>query len=232
VTSEQTLPADPAAEHRRYQAELATVVVPAHDAEAMVAEFVEKAAKAFAKLGCASELVYVDDGSTDPTAERLEQSARDDPRVRLIRQRRRLGLTEALKRGFREARGDVIVFLPADLESNPEVDIPIMLDELADGYDVVAGWRQGRRDNKHFASRLTNLTCRWLFGLNLHDMNWIKAFRREVTGSLSLRSQWHRYMLVMAQAEGFRIGEVPVRYKAGAAGRSKFPLSRLPTSSM
>jgi glycosyltransferase involved in cell wall biosynthesis len=212
------------------EGQLVSVVVPAHNEEATVARFVDKTAKAFAQLGYAWELVYVDDGSTDHTAERVLEAARDEPRVRLIRQRRNLGLTEALNRGFREAYGDVIVFLPADLESDPEVDIPIMLDKLAEGYDVVAGWRQGRRDGKRFASRMANLTCRWLFGLDVHDMNWIKAFRREVTDSLALRSQWHRYMLVMAQSEGFRIGEVPVPYKARESGRSKFGFSRLPIS--
>jgi glycosyltransferase involved in cell wall biosynthesis len=212
------------------EGQLVSVVVPAHNEEATVARFVDKTAKAFAQLGHAWELVYVDDGSTDHTAERVLEAARDEPRVRLIRQRRNLGLTEALNRGFREARGDVIVFLPADLESDPEVDIPIMLDKLAEGYDVVAGWRRGRRDGKRFASRLANLTCRWLFGLDVHDMNWIKAFRREVTDSLALRSQWHRYMLVMAHSEGFRIGEVPVPYKARESGRSKFGFSRLPIS--
>jgi glycosyltransferase involved in cell wall biosynthesis len=212
------------------EGQLVSVVVPAHNEEATVARFVDKTAKAFAQLGYAWELVYVDDGSTDHTAERVLEAARDEPRVRLVRQRRNLGLTEALNRGFREAHGDVIVFLPADLESDPEVDIPIMLDKLAEGYDVVAGWRQGRRDGKRFASRLANLTCRWLFGLDVHDMNWIKAFRREVTDSLALRSQWHRYMLVMAQSEGFRIGEVPVPYKARESGRSKFGFSRLPIS--
>ncbi|HZD70590.1 MAG TPA: glycosyltransferase family 2 protein [Actinomycetes bacterium] len=210
--------------------QLVSVIVPAHNEEATVAKFVGKTAKAFAQLGGAWELVYVDDGSTDRTAERVEESAREEPRVRLVRQRRNLGLSEALNRGFQEARGDVIVFLPADLESDPEVDIPILLDKLAEGYDVVAGWRQGRRDGRRFASRLANLTCRWLFGLNVHDMNWIKAFRREVTESLALRSQWHRYMLVMAQSEGFRIGEAPVPYKAREFGRSKFGFSRLPIS--
>jgi glycosyltransferase involved in cell wall biosynthesis len=209
---------------------LVSVVVPAHDEEATVAKFVDKTAKGFAQLGCAWELLYVDDGSTDRTAEMVAEAAVEEPRVRLVRQRRNLGLTEALNRGFREARGDVIVFLPADLESDPEVDIPILLGKLSAGYDVVAGWRQGRRDGKRFASRLANLTCRWLFGLDVHDMNWIKAFRREVTDTLALRSQWHRYVLVLAQNEGFRIGEVQVPYTPRAAGRSKFGFSRLPIS--
>lgn len=212
--------------------QLVSVVVPAHNEEATVGVFVERTAKAFAQLGRPWELLYVDDGSTDGTAAAVETAATSEPRVRMVRQRRNLGLTEALNRGFREARGDVIVFLPADLESDPQVDIPLLLGKLDEGYDVVAGWRQGRRDGKRFASRLANFTCRVMFGLDVHDMNWIKAFRREVTDALALRSSWHRYILVMAQNEGFRISEVKVSYKARAAGRSKFGFSRLPVSFM
>lgn len=212
--------------------QLVSVVVPAHNEEATVGVFVERTAKAFAQLGRPWELLYVDDGSTDGTAAAVETAATSEPRVRMVRQRRNLGLTEALNRGFREARGEVIVFLPADLESDPQVDIPLLLGKLDEGYDVVAGWRQGRRDGKRFASRLANFTCRVMFGLDVHDMNWIKAFRREVTDALALRSSWHRYILVMAQNEGFRIGEVKVPYKARAVGRSKFGFSRLPVSFM
>jgi glycosyltransferase involved in cell wall biosynthesis len=209
---------------------LVSVVVPAHNEETTVGVFVERTAKAFAQIGRPWELVYVDDGSTDDTAAMVAAIAAVEPRVRLVRQRRNLGLTEALNRGFREARGDVIVFLPADLESDPQVDIPLLLDKLDQGYDVVAGWRQGRRDGKRFASRLANVVCRALFGLDVHDLNWIKAFRREVTDALALRSSWHRYILVMAQNEGFRIGEVKVSYQARQTGRSKFGFSRLPVS--
>jgi glycosyltransferase involved in cell wall biosynthesis len=211
---------------------LVSLVVPAHNEASTVAAFVEKTAKSFADLGRAWELVYVDDGSTDGTAAAVEAVAAREPRVRLVRQRRRLGLTEALNRGFREARGDTIVFLPADLESDPEVDVPLLLGKLDQGYDVVSGWRQGRRDGKRMASRVANSACRLLFGLEVHDLNWIKAFRREVTDGLSLRSQWHRYILVMAHNEGFRIGEVKVPYQPRASGRSKFGLGRLPVSAV
>jgi glycosyltransferase involved in cell wall biosynthesis len=211
---------------------LVSLVVPAHNEAATVAAFVERTAKAFADLGRPWELVYVDDGSTDGTAAEVERVAAGERRVRLVRQRRRLGLTEALNRGFRAAGGELIVFLPADLESDPETDVPLLLGKLDEGYDVVSGWRQGRRDGKRHASRLANWACRLLFGLDVHDLNWIKAFRREVTDGLALRSQWHRYILVMAHHEGYRIGEVRVPYHARSSGRSKFGLGRLPVSAI
>src|SRR4029453_15165900 len=100
---------------------LVSVVVPAHNEAASVPVLVEKTAKAFAGLGRRWELVYVDDGSSDNTAAAVAAEAAGEPRGRLVRQRRRLGLTEALNRGFRDARGELLVFLPADLESDPEV---------------------------------------------------------------------------------------------------------------
>src|SRR4029453_15196695 len=127
---------------------LVSVVVPAHNEAASVPVLVGKTAKAFAGLGRPRELVFVDAGAGAPPAPAVEAEAAAEPRVRLVRQRRRLGLTEALNRGFREARGEIIVFLPADLESDPEVERPLLPGRLDQGYDVVAGWRQGRRDGK------------------------------------------------------------------------------------
>ena len=216
--------------HEEHDGRLVSVVVPAHNEAATVATFVERTAKAFAELGRPWELVYVDDGSTDGTAAAIRRAATREPRVHLVSQRRNLGLTEALNRGFRAAAGDLIVFLPADLESDPAVDIPLLLGKLDEGFDVVSGWRQGRRDGKRLASRLANVTCRLMFGLDVHDMNWIKAFRREVTDGFAMRSSWHRYMLVLALDEGWRIGEVKVPYQPRQSGRSKFGFSRLPVS--
>src|SRR4030095_4526309 len=141
---------------------LVSVVVPANNEEATVPAFVERTAKAFAGLGRRWELVYVDDGSSDNTAAAVAAEAGVGPGVRVVRHHRRLGLTEALNRGFRDARGELIVFLPADLESDPEVDVPLLLRQLDEGYDVAAGWRQGRRDGKRLASRVANVACRWL----------------------------------------------------------------------
>lgn len=208
-----------------------SVLIPARDEVGTLAEVVEKVGRAFAACDLAGELVLVNDGSTDGTGQLADELAARTPFLRVLHHRRPLGLTAALRTGFRAVRGDVIVFLPADLESDPETDIPLLLDKLTEGYDVVAGWRQGRRERKVFASGVYNRVSRLLFGLRVHDMNWIKAFRREVITSLPpLRSDWHRFLLHLAAAQGFRIGEVPTTYHPRRAGRSKFGLMRLPVS--
>jgi glycosyltransferase involved in cell wall biosynthesis len=207
-----------------------SVLVPARNEEGNIGQVIEKTARMFASRGLQGEVVVVNDGSTDGTLAEVQASARKYPFVKVFSHRRNLGLTEALRTGFRNCCGEVIVFIPGDMESDPEEDIPRLLDKMAEGYDVVAGWRQGRQDGKVFASRIYNLVSGWLFGVRAHDMNWIKAMRREVVDNLYLRSDWHRFILMIAASEGYRIGEVPTGYQARQKGRSKYGIERIPIS--
>lgn len=213
---------------------LVSVLIPARNEVENIPTLLAKVAagiEALKRRGYAGELVLIDDGSTDGTGQLASSLQGQYPFLRLISHRRNQGLTAALRTGFRHVRGDVIIFLPADLESDPEEDIPKLLDRLNEGYDVVAGWRQGRNDGKVFASGIYNVVSRWLFDIHIHDMNWIKAFRREVIESLPpLRSDWHRFLLHIAAYQGFRIGEVPTNWYQRQAGRSKFGFSRIPVS--
>ena len=161
----------------------------------------------------------MDDGSTDGTGAIADALAASYPFLRVIHHRRNQGLTAALRTGFAAVRGDLILFLPADLESDPEIDIPMLLGKLDEGYDVVAGWRQGRKEGKVFASGIYNTVSRWLFGLNIHDMNWIKGFRREVIETLPpLRSDWHRFLLHIAATRA--IASARCRRRGISAGRA------------
>jgi glycosyltransferase involved in cell wall biosynthesis len=146
--------------------------------------------------------------------------------VRPFRHRRNFGLSEALNTGFRNIRGDRVIFLPADLQSDPAEDIPKMLHVL-ETHDVVVGWRIGRREGKVFVSIVYNWLSRKLFGIDAHDLNWIKGFRREVIETVRLRSDWHRYVVVLAAGRGFRVKEIRTSYYPRHSGRSKFGRKRI-----
>jgi glycosyltransferase involved in cell wall biosynthesis len=207
-----------------------SVLIPAYNEEGNVTLVIDKVARAFEVRGVDGEVVLVDDGSTDGTGHEAAACAARYPFIKVVSHRRNLGLTEALRTGFRHVSGDIIILLPGDLESDPEEDIPKLLDKLAEGYDVVAGWRQGRRDGKIVASRIYNFVSRLLFNVQAHDMNWVKVFRREVIEGLYLRSDWHRFILMVAASQGYKIGEVPTNYYPRRQGKSKYGLARIPVS--
>ncbi len=207
-----------------------SVLIPAYNEQGNVSLVIAKVARTFEARNIDGEVVFVDDGSTDGTGHEAAACAARYPFVKVVSHRRNLGLTEAIKTGFRHVSGDVIILLPGDLESDPEEDIPKLLDKLAEGYDVVAGWRQDRHEGKIVASKIYNFVSRLLFNVQAHDMNWIKAFRREVTDGLRLRSDWHRFILMIAASQGYKIGEVPTNYYPRRQGKTKFGLGRIPVS--
>ncbi len=207
-----------------------SVFIPARNEAGNITPLMESIAGCFARQAIDGEVVLVDDGSTDGTRAEALACAGRYPWLTVISHRRTMGLTAAMRTGFRHCRGDVIIFLPADMESHPDEDIPKLLDKMAEGYDVVAGWRQGRRDKKILASGLYNAVSRRLFNVQAHDMNWIKAFRRDVVDGMHLRSDWHRFILMIAASQGYRIGEVQVNYYPRRVGRSNFGIMRIPVS--
>jgi hypothetical protein len=142
-------------------------------------------------------------------------------------------MTAGLQRMFTASQGDIVILIPADMESDPLRDVP---DTGASRWRpttwmVAAGWRQGRRDNKVLASKVYNVVMERIAGVHVHDGNWIKAMRREVVASFPpLRSDWHRFLLMIAVHNGFRVGEVPTFYQPRPAGSSKFGWERIPKS--
>lgn len=209
-----------------------SVAIPARNEEATIWQVVERSLRAIDELGREGEVLVVNDGSTDSTAAVLADLQALYPVVRIFTHRRSQGMTAALQRMFHASRGEIVILMPADMESDPLEDIPALVRHLEDHHlDVVAGWRQGRRDSKVMASAIYNFVMRTLANVPVHDGNWIKAMRRQVIENLPpLRSDWHRFLLMIAVQQGFRVGEVPTSYKPRAAGSSKFGWERIPIS--
>lgn len=207
-----------------------SVFIPFCNEEGNLEELVSRVDKGIATAGVEGELVMVDDGSRDGGAAIVERLARDKPWIRLIRHRVNFGLTQAMRTGFAACTGDIIVFLPSDLESHPDEDIPKLLAGFTDGIEVICGRRIGRYETKIFLSRIYNEISQALFGMGLHDMNWIKAFRRECLPDLELRSDWHRFIAQILHAKGWRVAEVPVNWYPRKSGKSHYGFKRIPVS--
>lgn len=175
------------------------------------------------------ELIFVDDGSTDDSFEVLRRLHEADGRVRVIRFSRNFGQTAAFSAGFAEASADVIVTLDADLQNDP-ADIPCLLDKMAQGYDLVSGWRVKRRDSlltRRLPSRAANWLIRQVTGVQLHDYGCsLKAYRSELVKQIRLYGELHRFIPALASRIGARIAEVPVSHCPRIYGRSKYNMSR------
>jgi glycosyltransferase involved in cell wall biosynthesis len=204
-----------------------SVLVPAKDEAENLPEFARLCAEALGAAGFSFEVIVVDDGSRDDSRRVLAELAERYPFLRYVTHRRQRGIADALRSAGDAARGDIFVFYPADLQYLPE-DLPSLVRPILDGdADVVTGTKQGKYE-KAFVSGIYNALCRWLFGVPVTDLNSVKAYRREVMFGVPLRPDWHRYMVVIAAADGFRLRAQPVPLYPRRAGRSKFTWRRIP----
>lgn len=204
-----------------------SVLVPAKDEAENLAEFVRLTREAMLPLPYAVELVIVDDGSHDGTGRVLEELTAKHPFVRVVTHRTQRGIADALKSGADVARGRVLVYYPADLQYLPS-DIPTLVGPILEGQaDVVTGIKQGQYQ-KRFVSGIYNALSRWLFGVRVKDLNSVKAYRREVMDVVPMRPDWHRFMVVIAASQGFRLAERSVPVHPRRAGTSKFGMGRIP----
>ena len=181
------------------------------------------------RLGRPYEILFVDDGSRDGSFQRIEKLRLDDPCVRGVQLRRNFGKAAALAVGFREARGDVIITLDADLQDDP-AEVPKLLARLEDGFDLVSGWKQDRQDprSKTWLSQLFNWVTGFLTGVRLRDFNsGFKIYRREVVEEIRLYGELHRFIPALAAWRGFQVTEVPVHHRPRRYGHTKFGSTRL-----
>ena len=208
-----------------------SVIVPLFNEEESLPELTEWIGRVVAAQGWSHEIILVDDGSTDGSWKVIESLRAKDPSIHGIRFRRNYGKSAALYCGFKEAAGWVVITMDADLQDSPD-EMPELFRMITEeGYDVVSGWKQHRKDNaltKNLPSKLYNATARKITGIKLHDMNCgLKAYRNEVIKNIEVYGEMHRYIPYLAKNAGFgRIGEKPVHHQKRKYGKSKFGMDR------
>jgi glycosyltransferase involved in cell wall biosynthesis len=174
------------------------------------------------------EIIFIDDGSQDHSFAIMEELACQDPNIKVVKFRRNFGKAAALQYGFNLAQGEIVFTLDADLQDNPK-EIPKFLDKIAEGWDLVSGWKQKRNDPWHkvLPSRFFNFVTARAFHLKLKDFNCgFKAYRKEVVKELSLYGEMHRYIPALAHSLGYKITEIPVEHRKRIYGHSKYGMER------
>jgi len=206
-----------------------SIVVPFHNEEPNVIELYGRLQGVMEELGYDYQFVFVDDGSTDHTYKLLTEIAEIDRHVIAVRLRRNFGQTGALAAGFAHSTGEYVIAMDGDLQHDP-AEIPVFLEKIEEGYDIVSGWRSHRVDNlllRKIPSRCANWLMAKLSGVNIHDFGTtFKAYRGELLRQLPLYGEMHRFIPALASAYGASICEVPIQNKHRKHGESHYNLSR------
>ena len=207
-----------------------SLIIPVYNEEENLTQLIESIHSALDPLSQSWEMVLVDDGSQDNSLKILTQLAEINPKqLRVVSFRRNFGQTTAIAAGLDYAKGKIVVLLDADLQNDP-ADIPMMLEKLDEGYDLVSGWRKRRKDN-FFTRTLPSAMANWLIsrvtGVHLHDYGCtLKVYRREVLEGFRLYGEMHRFIPVFANSVGAKITEVQVKHHPRKYGKTKYGLNR------
>lgn len=207
-----------------------SVIIPVYDEEENVHPLCDRLFKVLKTLSYGFEVIAVNDGSKDGSLAALRGQAAVHPELKIVDFRRNFGQTAALMAGIDHSRGEIIVSLDADLQNDPD-DIPRLLEKLAQGYDVVSGWRQSRLDaaiRRVLVSRVANAFISFVSGVKLRDIGCtLKAYRRNVVEDVRLYGEMHRFIPIYAAWMGARVIEMPVQHHPRRFGRSKYGLGRV-----
>ncbi len=218
----------PPQQQRQPQGVDLSVVIPLYNEEGSLRELHQQIRQVLGRMNMRHEILFIDDGSTDRSFNVLRDLKRTDRHIQVLRFRRNYGKSAALAVGFTKAQGAIVITMDADLQDDPS-EIPALRRKLEEGYDLISGWKRVRRDplSKTIPSRLFNAVVRALTGIKIHDFNCgLKAYRRDVVKHLRVYGELHRFLPVLAQWEGFRIGELPVQHRPRKYGRTKFGPAR------
>lgn len=206
-----------------------SVISPVFNEEENVEELYKELVSSLEKIGKTFEIIFVDDGSTDSTFERLKRLREKDSRVKIIRFRRNFGQTAALSAGFDYSKGETIITIDADLQNDP-ADIELLLKKIEEGYDLVSGWRWKRKDKfltRVLPSKIANFLISSITGVRLHDYGCtLKAYRKEVVKNIRLYGEMHRFVPAVASLLGIKVAEVKVNHRKRKAGKSKYGIGR------
>lgn len=207
-----------------------SIVVPLYNEEESIQLLYDSIREAVASMQRKSQIIFVDDGSSDRTFELAAALATSDPSLRVIKFRRNYGQTPAMAAGIDNADGKIIVTMDGDLQNDPQ-DIPMMINKMAEGYDIVVGWRHKRQD-KLISRKIPSKIANWLIGkvtgVPIKDNGCsLKAFRADVIKEVPLYNEMHRFIPAMASLAGPRLAQVKVRHHARQFGSSKYGLSRI-----
>lgn len=207
---------------------MVSVVIPLYNEEDSLIELSLKLYNVLDKLNCNYEVIFVDDGSTDGSFKKIKEINSKNSRFHCIKFRRNYGKSAALAAGFKEAKGDIVITMDADLQDDPE-EIPSLIQKLNEGYDLVTGWKKVRYDPfiKKHTSKLFNFATSKVSGVKLHDFNCgLKAYKKDVIKSVKIYGEMHRYVPALAHLAGFKVTEKPVKHHARKYGVTKFGPSR------
>jgi len=206
-----------------------SVIIPIYNEEGNIIKLSESILNALSDIDF--EVLFVNDGSTDNSEKIMESISQKHSNMRLINLRRNYGQTAAMQAGFDHSKGDIVIPMDGDLQNDPK-DIPMLIEKINEGYDVVSGWRKIRSDKKFtriIPSKIANMIISKISGIHLHDYGCtLKAYRKEILHDIKLYGEMHRFIPIYASWEGAKVTEVAVHHHPRTAGKTKYGLSRIP----
>jgi glycosyltransferase involved in cell wall biosynthesis len=208
--------------------QMLSVVIPLYNEEGSLMELSLALKKVFDLLKCNYEVIFIDDGSTDGSFEKIKEINKRNSRYHCIKLRRNYGKSAALSVGFKEAKGDIVITMDADLQDDPN-EIPDLIKTITSGYDLVSGWKKVRYDPfiKRHTSKIFNYFTSRVSGIRLHDFNCgLKAYRNDVIKSVKVYGEMHRYIPALAHLMGFKVTEKVVKHHPRKFGVTKFGANR------